>query len=99
MFYTKEKLNNMLRACSYIHTLAIAATKGEWVAVGRHVENANDALPDIVLNREDRNSDLDSHIQQTTDAQYIASVQPRIILELLKEREELILALMAEIED
>lgn len=74
-----------------IKKLAEKATKGNWYSERSSVENDDEFLPDIVIcSDEIRNSELDSFEQQCHDANYIAAVQPKVILQLLKEREELI---------
>lgn len=74
----------------YIKELANKATKGNWIAEGAWVENDDEFLPDIVITNENRHSDLDSYEQQCIDAKYIAAVEPKVILEIIEERQQLI---------
>lgn len=92
--FEKSELLEMLDAYDDLKHQIIKATKGYWIAVGRHVENTESDLPDVVCNDGDRLSGNDSYEQQCADAEYIAMVQPKFIQEMLEEREQLILSLL-----
>lgn len=65
---------------SHLRNLARKATKGEWIAVGRQIENINDDLPDIAF------VDLSGHAKQDAiNAEYIAAAQPKNILILIEQ--------------
>jgi len=65
--------------------IARKATKGNWIAVGRWVENDRDDLPDVVICDGERGSDKDSYRQQCADAEHIACFNPKFVLKLLDE--------------
>lgn len=65
---------------SYIEDLAKRATQGDWMAVGRQIENVRDDLPDICF------CDLtDDAKQDAINAEFIAAVQPKVALELIRK--------------
>lgn len=63
-------------------TLAKAATKGDWIAVGPVVENVSDHLPDI-CSTSDRAALHDSDRQQCADADYIAAANPKVVMAMV----------------
>lgn len=72
----------MSKTDDYTHLVRLArkATKGRWCAVGRQVENENDDLPDVCFVElgECREQDI-------ANAEYIAAVQPRAVLAMIKK--------------
>ena len=66
-----------------LYKAAKAATKGNWVAVGRWVENDGDNLPDICSC--DISFDLFDDQNDVLNAQYIAAAQPKVVLGLIEE--------------
>lgn len=75
---------------TYLYNLAKKATKGQWHAVGYHVENERDDLPDIcrvddVAGRENPDENDDHDKQMCIDAEYIAAAQPKQILDMITE--------------
>lgn len=69
---------------TYLSKLAEKATKGEWIAVGRWVENERDDLPDIVTNFHERGPN-DGDKQMCADAEYIAAANPKTIRSMISE--------------
>lgn len=71
---------------TYLFQLAKKATKGDWIAVGRWVENTRDDLPDIVCPDSDRG---DSDEQQCADANFIGAANPKTIMRMIREIRQL----------
>lgn len=74
---------------TYLFQLAKKATKGDWIAVGRWVENTRDDLPDIICCDGDRGSDNDSDAQQCADANFIGAANPKMVMKMIQEIRQL----------
>lgn len=70
---------------SELYEIAQQATPGCWIAVGTHVENTRDHMPDIVRQLDESRGPDDRRARREADARYIAAVQPNTIKALIVE--------------